>query len=184
MDSGASCRGERIPRLCQLVNPSHNDYQPTYLNSLGQIPRDTTILPGTAVVGPGGSILPPPPNFAAPAASGGGSGCGGCGPPRPRFTVPQPPSLAAQVASVGRAAARWVAGGLQFASPEVQASRRAICDACEHHNTRRDKCMICGCFLNPKIRMATESCPLNPPKWPVVATDTPELPSPPSSPAA
>ena len=31
---GAACRGESVPRLCQLVDPSHPDHRPEYLSAL------------------------------------------------------------------------------------------------------------------------------------------------------
>lgn len=31
----ATCQGEAVPRLCQLVDPSHPAYRPEYLSALG-----------------------------------------------------------------------------------------------------------------------------------------------------
>jgi len=47
--------------------------------------------------------------------------------------------------------------------PEILASRQAKCDVCPHLNGKR--CSLCKCFLQPKLKLATERCPDNPPRW-------------------
>jgi len=41
--------------------------------------------------------------------------------------------------------------------------RRAICNGCDRRNPRLDKCRVCGCLLNLKIKLAQEECPEG--KW-------------------
>lgn len=69
---------------------------------------------------------------------------------------------------------RWKAAGSPQRTAKEIAAVLAICEACEHfqRGLLRNSCKVCGCSLNAfekglvnKIAMATESCPLNPPKW-------------------
>ncbi len=39
------CRGESIPRLCQLVDPSRADHNPAYLRALGAQPKAAPVVP-------------------------------------------------------------------------------------------------------------------------------------------
>ena len=47
--------------------------------------------------------------------------------------------------------------GLGLASKEVIQERRSICDTCVHRDNK--SCSICGCFIIPKTRVASEECP-------------------------
>ncbi|MAK37878.1 MAG: hypothetical protein CMC15_17095 [Flavobacteriaceae bacterium] len=47
--------------------------------------------------------------------------------------------------------------GLGLASEEVIKERRSICDTCVHRDNK--SCSICGCFIIPKTRVASEECP-------------------------
>lgn len=51
--------------------------------------------------------------------------------------------------------------GIDIASPETVASRRALCNACEMRNTLIDECTACGCFLPAKTRLSKASCPMD-----------------------
>jgi len=53
-------------------------------------------------------------------------------------------------------------GALQV-SDEVQNKRMEICKSCEKYDESQNRCIQCGCFLEPKTRFALDSCPLN--KW-------------------
>jgi hypothetical protein len=61
------------------------------------------------------------------------------------------------------AVARYLATGAKQASPEEQAKRRALCDACEHRDLEKDRCRKCGCGLSgkllSKISWESETCP-------------------------
>lgn len=71
------------------------------------------------------------------------------------------PSLATQAANLAGAVVRFVASGLEQATPEQQAERAAVCRGCEEFKDGR--CRHCGCHLALKIRAASEHCPLG--KW-------------------
>ena len=44
--------------------------------------------------------------------------------------------------------------------------RLAICqEPCEHYDPCQGRCRKCGCKMSLKTRLATEHCPLDPPKW-------------------
>lgn len=82
------------------------------------------------------------------------------------------PGLLRRGASFLTAVARWKAAGSPVRSPERIEEILAICQACEHF--QRSRCNKCGCAVNKspnglrnKIAMATERCPLQPPKWDV-----------------
>jgi hypothetical protein len=53
--------------------------------------------------------------------------------------------------------------GLDAATPEVIAARKAGCLACDRYDF--GVCSACGCYLAAKIKIAGERCPLNPRKW-------------------
>ncbi len=76
------------------------------------------------------------------------------------------PSLLRKARNFGKAAVRFVASGLATTPADVQAARRAICDACDRVEVDSDECRECGCPLARKIPMASEACPLG--KWPAV----------------
>lgn len=78
------------------------------------------------------------------------------------------PPLATQAGNVLAAAGRIVAavakGDPVLAPPEVVAERRRICAACELWDQAQGRCRHCGC-TGLKFDLATERCPLDPPKW-------------------
>ncbi len=77
------------------------------------------------------------------------------------------PSIATQARNLGGAIGRVVAAAVTGhpvkVSPEERDRRWALCMTCE--NLVNDRCKLCGCFFRAKIELATESCPLNPPRW-------------------
>lgn len=91
--------------------------------------------------------------------------------PREPSTPRRRPGLARRVYSACRAAGRWVAAGMPVRTPERVDALFRICSACEHF--AGTKCGVCGCPVNNdastprknKLAMATESCPLEPPRW-------------------
>lgn len=52
-------------------------------------------------------------------------------------------------------------GGIVASSDTIQ-KRINICKSCEHAMSK-NRCKICGCFLDVKTGLKTESCPLD--KW-------------------
>lgn len=81
------------------------------------------------------------------------------------------PNPARQVANALGAATRAVKavahGKPVVVPPAVLAAREAICKTCEENIAGR--CRKCGCGVRSqfirKTQLATEQCPLDPPKW-------------------
>ncbi len=84
-------------------------------------------------------------------------------------SLPAYPSWAAMAANlasaVGGAVSAAVHGEPVVASEEEQARRLAICHACDSYEPVGDRCRDCGCYLAWKTRIASQHCPLDPPKW-------------------
>lgn len=65
--------------------------------------------------------------------------------------------------------ANYVKSGMQNVSDEKYKERLNICNGrssgviCPYFND--NKCDKCGCYFIAKLRMASEKCPLTPPKW-------------------
>ncbi len=99
---------------------------------------------------------------------------------RPSRTAMLSISLADQTQTFLSEMAKWIAAGRPRVSPEQQAERRAICDACEHKKVEegRERCGLCGCYLRAtswlfgtvetpgKLELATVACPAG--KWPAL----------------
>jgi hypothetical protein len=88
---------------------------------------------------------------------------------RNRFTTP---SLAKQALSLGRAVVnecRGIAEGVEPVSDGVKAARLAVCAGCEFFIAAENRCSKCGCKLDAKAAMRTQSCPLG--KWPQLTAD-------------
>lgn len=79
------------------------------------------------------------------------------------------PTLPQMAKSLGSAVAGWAKAGFAMASAETLASRLSICGACDLWDPTAfggtGRCSKCGCSTQAKLRMATSSCPLDPPKW-------------------
>lgn len=75
------------------------------------------------------------------------------------------PGILAKILGFTVAAAKHFAAGMPTVTAEVQASRLAICQACEHYEADRDACTRCGCGMTLKVSWAESQCPLDPPKW-------------------
>jgi hypothetical protein len=81
------------------------------------------------------------------------------------------PSLSTQAANALGAALRAtqavLSGRSALVPREVRAAREAICATCEENIAGR--CRKCGCGIKRqwirKPQLASEQCPLNPPKW-------------------
>jgi len=81
------------------------------------------------------------------------------------------PSLGRQFVNMTKAAGRVtnaaIHGRTMIVPPEVRAQREAICKECPENLEGR--CRKCGCGIRAqwlrKTHLATERCPLSPPKW-------------------
>jgi len=94
-------------------------------------------------------------------------------PCKARKTSATPPGTARQAWNYTKAVARWIAAGRPVRSDSrVQEIFETLCQPCEHFDAEHQSCRLCGCrvrksgsaFAN-KLRMATERCPMQPPKW-------------------
>jgi hypothetical protein len=75
------------------------------------------------------------------------------------------PPLHIQAGNLAKAAVRFAASGFKTADRAEYDRRRAICAGCELFDAERKRCIRCGCRTDYKLRMASEHCPLDPPKW-------------------
>lgn len=62
---------------------------------------------------------------------------------------------------------RHLGTGLRNVDDKEYARRLAICKSCPQWR-KGWICAVCGCLLKVKARWASESCPLDPPKWPAL----------------
>lgn len=67
-----------------------------------------------------------------------------------------------KVFQVAKSFAVWVNGKCVVSSEDQKWERLSICELCVFNN-HQGRCIHCGCFLEPKTAMATESCPIG--KW-------------------
>jgi hypothetical protein len=65
--------------------------------------------------------------------------------------------------AMGRAAKAVITGQPVNVPPGVLESRQAACATCD--KLKDGRCLLCGCAYQRKIRLATETCPDDPPKW-------------------
>ncbi len=72
--------------------------------------------------------------------------------------------------AVGRVVQAVVTRQPVQASPLVMSERLAICGVCPELVDNR--CRLCGCHFMAKISLATEHCPMDPPKWEAETTVT------------
>ena len=75
-----------------------------------------------------------------------------------------------QALSYAEAVLRWKLAGSPVTPPEELEKRKATCAPCPFFNPVTVGCKVCGCgqdggSLEEKWRMATESCPDEPPRW-------------------
>jgi len=75
------------------------------------------------------------------------------------------PSPARLAANLSRALWDWAVSGFSMASEEEAARRISICESCEYFDAgpRRCKHLGCGCYLDAKVKLKTEHCPVN--RW-------------------
>lgn len=54
-------------------------------------------------------------------------------------------------------------GGL--VTDQVAVQRLECCLSCKHFQLIQQRCLICGCFMPTKVRIALAECPDKPPRW-------------------
>lgn len=92
---------------------------------------------------------------------------------RPPVRQCESPSLSQKVWNYTKAVTRWKLAGSPTRDQAEIDRILSICKACPYYvEDKRPHCNLCGCSCNAqaeglqnKIAMATESCPLDPPKW-------------------
>lgn len=88
-------------------------------------------------------------------------------PPTPRSA----PSLPQRARSLAAALLRWLRSGCPLTTEHLYRRRTAICAACPHWRppggiaTPLHHCALCGCATALKLRLFTERCPDQPPRW-------------------
>ena len=73
------------------------------------------------------------------------------------------PNLAQKGWSLTKALMRYGMAGFPNVTEDIFERRMLICHGCEDLNKIKSKCTVCGCAVEFKGRMETESCPKN--KW-------------------
>tara|TARA_R100000008_G_scaffold26150_1_gene14237 strand:- start:21378 stop:21617 length:240 start_codon:yes stop_codon:yes gene_type:complete len=72
-------------------------------------------------------------------------------------------NLAEKGWSLTKSLMRYAMQGFPNVSEKVYEDRMMICNSCELLNKEKGACMACGCAVEYKGRMETESCPKK--KW-------------------
>jgi len=67
-------------------------------------------------------------------------------------------------AALYRQVRAYFRGDRLIVSGRVSAKRRKICNACIWRDPVSNQCLKCSCFLDLKVELTTESCPID--KWP------------------
>jgi hypothetical protein len=91
------------------------------------------------------------------------------------------PGMAEKLAAAARAAALHAARGFPQSTLDVIEDRLDQCLACPNYNQDNQTCEICGCWIAsnaPKVTMADQHCPDEPPRWPRTDTHSFDFPRP------
>lgn len=75
------------------------------------------------------------------------------------------PNLFQRGLKFSKAILTYAIAGMPNVSDEVFDRRMALCLQCPHYDAAGPRCLKCTCGLQVKARMATEQCPLQPPRW-------------------
>jgi hypothetical protein len=75
------------------------------------------------------------------------------------------PTLTQQAKNLTRSISRYIKSGGGVVSQEVKQKRLAICRGCEFYEPEEQRCLECGCYLQIKASLPSETCPLEIPKW-------------------
>ena len=69
--------------------------------------------------------------------------------------------------AAGRVIVAVATGQGVFVSEKMRADRVATCERCVHFIAQFRQCEVCGCFVDAKSRLQTESCPRH--KWAITS---------------
>jgi hypothetical protein len=75
------------------------------------------------------------------------------------------PSALEMAGNALSAAARFVASGFPTVDESEYDRRLSLCRQCPQFDPQTSRCRLCGCKTQLKLRMATEHCPADTPKW-------------------
>jgi hypothetical protein len=88
----------------------------------------------------------------------------------------QAPGVWQMMKTAAIAGKNFVKSGMKFVTEEQFEAREAICKGCEYWNPKgygnTGQCLKCGCATKAKLRLASESCPLQ--KWVKIEASTQE----------
>jgi hypothetical protein len=90
------------------------------------------------------------------------------------------PPIVTQVKNLFRAVRVFARSGFKLTPRKARLERLAICRTCEWFDESGPiaRCKQCGCSNSAKVWIATDGCPLIPPKWgPVTLDEQPPAPS-------
>ena len=73
------------------------------------------------------------------------------------------PSAVKRGFSLAQSLLRYAREGFPNVAQDVYEQRMVTCSGCDDLNKERATCNLCGCYVEYKGRMKTESCPKN--KW-------------------
>ena len=75
------------------------------------------------------------------------------------------PPIQQQAQNLFRSALGWARSGFKLAPRDVRQQRLAECVVCEWYDAENKRCKKCGCVNGAKVWVASDSCPLEPPRW-------------------
>ncbi len=81
------------------------------------------------------------------------------------LAAPSYPAMAVQARNLARAFRDWAMDGFRRVGDDELTRRLAICATCPEWEPIEGRCRQCGCYGAWKARLASEHCPLDPPKW-------------------
>lgn len=75
------------------------------------------------------------------------------------------PPVRVQAQNLWRSVRGFVRSGMKLTPKEVRRARLAICQACPSYDLAQKRCRVCGCKNSAKVFVASDKCPLDPPRW-------------------
>ena len=81
------------------------------------------------------------------------------------------PSILKMVSNFVKESVAFIKEGAPVCSEEEYTERITLCYECEHFNSKKQSCGICGCFMPAKAGWKTSACPDDPPRWKKLLTD-------------
>tara|TARA_R100001594_G_scaffold148874_2_gene205166 strand:+ start:207 stop:464 length:258 start_codon:yes stop_codon:yes gene_type:complete len=73
------------------------------------------------------------------------------------------PNIIKKGFSLANSLLRYAREGFPNVSQDIYEQRMLTCNSCDDLDKKMSTCKLCGCYVEYKARMETESCPKN--KW-------------------